>query len=112
MARMWFLGFGTPRVIVSVIACTLPSLQAYLPVVKSGPAAVPLPPEPWHPAQVPLLACPWKIRSPKAIWSSDPPGGSGRPIAGCKPSGGTAATDADVAKGAAAATGASLLPPL
>src|ERR1700730_11047527 len=90
-----FLGSGTPSAIVRVIAARLPSPQSHFPFVRSGASGVPLAFEPWQPAHVPLSACPWKMRAPRAISASVAPGGTGseatadcEPALGLMPSGG------------------------
>src|ERR1700746_2978081 len=92
------LGFGTAWANVRVIAWAVPLPHSHLPLVKSEPMPVPLPSVPWHPAHVPPSACPSKMRSPRATWSGDAPGGIGsglEPAFGWTPSGGNALPDVD-----------------
>ena len=112
------LGFGTPRTIVRVIAWRLPLPHSHLPLVKSEPMPVPLPFVPWHPAHVPPSACPSKMRSPKATWSGDAPGGIGSgaaPALGWMPFGGKELPEVDAREegggGGAAAIPVALFPP-
>src|SRR5271169_3744897 len=118
IAPVWFLGFGTPRAIVWVIAWTLPLPHSHLPLVKLEPMPVPLPSVPWHPAHVPRSACPAKMRWPNAIWSGDAPDGIGSGLApafGWMPSGGKGLPDVDACAegggGAAAAIPVPLFSP-
>src|ERR1700722_2209959 len=96
IAPMCCLGVATPSAIVLLSELRLPSPHSHWPAVKSAPTPLPLPSDPWQPAQVPLRALPWNILSPRASCSVDTPGGGASatgcsPASGCTPSGGPAA---------------------